>query len=89
MLAEQLKLVAESRIRALWMGGVNFLGWDSAQYARANTYDLIAGLAVGLGGKRLQQKDRYPRPTGDVPQAVTTTIEDFDIGQFMAQISGR
>lgn len=88
-LAEQLKNIAESRIRALWLGGINFLGWDSAQYARANTYDLLASFALGIGGKRIQDKDRYPRPKADAPEAVTTTIEDFDIGHFMAQISGR
>lgn len=89
MLAEQLKLIADSRIRAIWLGGVQFLGWDAAQYARANLYDLIAAVAVGLDGKKLQDKDRYPRPTTAPEQAVDLpTIADFNVGRFLAQISG-
>lgn len=87
-LAEQLKLIHDSRIRALWLGGIEFLGWDVAQYARANLYDLIAALAKGLGGKSMTDADRYPRPTVKAAQETTMTIADFNIQNFMNQLAG-
>lgn len=88
MLAEQLKLIPDSRIRALWVGGIEFLGWDTAQYTRANLYDLIAALAAGLGGKQLPDSSRYPRPKVAPAQAVDMpSIAEFDISAFMARIS--
>lgn len=87
LFAEHLKLIPDSRIRALSLGGMQYLGWDTAMYSRANLHDLIHALALGLGGKKLQAKDTYPRPTVESEQAVTTTIADFDVAAFLARIA--
>lgn len=88
--AEQAKNIPDSRIRALWLGGIEFLGWGTEQYALANLYDLIHAFALGIGGKSLRKSDRYPRPEIASPQSVVKkpTLADFDIDAFMAKIAG-
>jgi hypothetical protein len=89
-LVEQLKLIPTSRVRAIELGGIEFLGWDTAQYTRANHYDLLAALIAGLSNKPLPDDARYPRPTAESEQSVTTelgTIADFDEVGFMRLIA--
>jgi len=87
ILTEHLKLVPDSRVRALTLGGIQFLGWDTAMYAQANLYDLIASLAAGLGGKKLKSSSRYPRPTEQSEQTVAPTIAAFNVAEFMNRLS--
>lgn len=84
-LAEQLKLLPDSRVRADWLGTVEYIGWGPFQYAIANLYDLLATIAYGIGGKKLPDKARYPRPTPPVQKV--TTISDFNIEQFMRTLN--
>jgi len=89
VLAGQLPTIAESRVRAMMLGGIQFLGWDTAQYARANQYDLIGALAAGLGGKSLPDDQRYPRPEAESEQSVVLaqTIAEFDPDDFMRRLA--
>lgn len=90
LLAEQLKLIPTSRYRAIWLGGLEFIGWDIAQHTRASTYDVLAGIGLGLGGKQMTPEMRHPRPTSadDVKATlVAPTIAEFNIPEFFERMS--
>jgi hypothetical protein len=85
-LAEQLKLDPNSRVRAIWLGTVEYVGWGPMQHALANLYDLIASGFYSIGGKKLPSKARYPRPTP--PPQEASSIKDFNVELFMRRLSG-
>jgi hypothetical protein len=85
VLAEQLKLIPDSRVRAEWLGSIEFMGWGPMQHTLANLYDLVVSVAYSMSGKRAPDKARYPRPAPPVPKP--TSIADFNTESFMRQIS--
>lgn len=71
------------------MGGLQFLGWGPDTYAAANIFDQLANIAAGLGGKRLPDSHRYPRPEKPPEQAVLVapTLAEINIDALMARFN--
>lgn len=91
-LAEQLQLNPYSRVRMIQLGGdIRWIGWDAAAEAAAATHDLIVGVATGLSGKKVRDKDLYPRPgkqmKTDESNLFAPSIADFNVGAFMSVIN--
>lgn len=86
-LAESLPFVPGARVNEILVApGAS--GWDKNADISANIHDAIVALLIGLGGKRMTEKDRYPRPRPVVEaKPVAPTIADFDIGSFMRQFN--
>jgi hypothetical protein len=85
-LAEQLKLLPDSRVRSLWLGTIEYLGWSPLMYAIANLYDLVHSVVYSLAGKRIPDKARYPRPVAPEPE-MAASIGEFNIEAFMRRLN--
>lgn len=86
VLVERLKYNPDSVYRAMWMGGIQFLGWGSTQYVLANIHDRFTSLTMATAGVEATREHMYPVPTVDVA-VVAATIADFNTTQFMKMIS--
>jgi hypothetical protein len=84
-LAEQLKLIPDSRVRALWLGTIEYVGWSPLATIMANLFDLLTSFAYSFGGKAAPKNAFYPRPV--VPAEVKpVAISDFSVDAFMRQL---
>lgn len=91
-LAGQLLSLPGSRYRAIKvLGGIEYIGWDTSQYTLAGMYNLIAGLAYGLGGKDVPEDRLHPVPKGtadeQAPKLVAPSIAEFSIPQFFERMN--
>lgn len=85
VLAEQLKLIPDSRVRAEWLGNIEYIGWSPLTYVLANLWDLVQSGLYSFAGKKLPATARYPRP--EPPKEEATNIAEFNIEAFMRQLN--
>lgn len=85
ILAEQLKLIPDSRTRASWLGNIEYIGWSPLTYVLANLWDLVQSAVYSFAGKKMPANARYPRP--EPPKQEVSSIAEFNIEAFMRQLN--
>lgn len=87
VLAEQLKHVPDSRVRAKAAGSTALIGWGVNESISADIADLILAGIYANAGKRVPSSARYPRPEIVSQEEEKMTIADFSPDAFLRKLN--